>query len=79
MPKDQTRLGIAQNTRTGEYAVTIDAIRDGESEVKTYLDAPTARAMARSLNALADQVERRHADAALEAALAIETMQRTLQ
>lgn len=57
IPNDETRLGIAQNRQTGEYAVTIDAIRDGESEVKTYLDAPTARAIARSLNELADKVE----------------------
>lgn len=76
MAADQTRIGIAQHAVTGEYAVVIRASRDGESIVETYLDADTARAMARGLDDYADEIDRRNAAANHQAQQAIETMRR---
>lgn len=49
MATDQLCINIAQHAETGEYAVAIKALCDDESIVTTYLDADTARAMARGL------------------------------
>lgn len=76
MAADQTRIGIAQHAHTGEYRVVINATSDGESVLKTYIDTDTARAMARHLEEVADEIDRRNAAATHTAAKALETMRR---
>ena len=76
MAADQTRIGIAQHEFTGEYCVVINAVSGGESLMKTYIDTDTARAMARSREETADEIDRRNATATHTAAQALETMRR---
>lgn len=76
MAIDQFCINIAQHTETGEYAVAIKALCDDESIVTTYLDADTARAMARGLAGYANEIDRRNAAATHTAEQAIETMRR---
>ena len=77
MSADKTCVGISQHAETGDYAVVINAVSDGESIVKTYVDAETARAMARGLANCADEVDRRHATATREASAALANMMRS--
>lgn len=76
MAADQTRIGIAQHAHTGEYSVVINATRDGESVLNTYIDTETARAIARALDETANEIDRRNAAATHTAAQALETMRR---
>lgn len=73
----QLGINIAQHAETGEYAVVINAVSDGESIVQTYLDAETARAMARGLDDYADDIDRRNAAATREASAALANMMRS--
>lgn len=77
MSADHTRIGIAQHAETDDYAVVINAVSDGESIVQTYLDAETARAMARGLDDYADEIDRRNAAATREASAALANMMRS--
>ena len=73
----ETRIGIAQHAETGDYAVVINTVSDGESIVKIYLDAETARAMARGLDDYADDIDRRNTAATREASAALANMMRS--
>ena len=77
MSADKTCVGIAQHAETGDYAVVINAVSDGESIVQTYLDAETARAMARGLDDYADEIDRHNAAATRETTAALANMMRS--
>ena len=77
MALDKTLIGIAQHKHTGEYCVVINTTSDGESVLTTYIDTTTARAMARSLDETADEIDRRNAAATREASAALANMMRS--